>query len=331
MPPVRLLVALVAAALVAASAVRAAGAEEPSPAAPPAPAPAGEAARKVVFLAGPASHGYGTHEHYAGSRLLADLLGRGVPGTRTEVHRGWPKDPKVLDDASAIVVDCDGGSLLMQHLDEFDRLAKKGIGLACLHYTVDVPKGRPGDLLRGWIGGAFETHWSVNPTWEADFRTLPDHPIARGVKPFRINDEWYYHMRFVEGMKGVAPILTAVPPDATRRQPDGAYSGNPEVRARLGMPEHVAWAYERPGGGRGFGFTGLHWHWNLAHDGFRRILLNAILWVAGGEVPPGGVPSPTPTLDEIRAHLDSPPPKDGQPERLRQMIEAFNRPPAGAK
>ena len=34
------------------------------------------------------------------------------------------------------------------------------------------------------------------------------------------------------------------------------HSGNPHVRARMGMPEHVAWAYERPGGGRSFGFTG---------------------------------------------------------------------------
>ena len=37
-----------------------------------------------------------------------------------------------------------------------------------------------------------------------------EHPTARGVKPFVIKDEWYYHMRFVEGMKGVTPILSAV-------------------------------------------------------------------------------------------------------------------------
>lgn len=76
-----------------------------------APSPAEEAARKVVFLAGPASHGYGLHEHYAGCRLASRLLARHVPGMRTEVHRGWPKDPTVLDDARAIVVDCDGGIL----------------------------------------------------------------------------------------------------------------------------------------------------------------------------------------------------------------------------
>ncbi len=44
---------------------------------------------------------------------------------------------------------------------------------------------------------------------------LPEHPITRGVKPFKINDEWYYHMRFREEMEGVTPILTDLPPDAT--------------------------------------------------------------------------------------------------------------------
>ncbi len=53
-------------------------------------------------------------------------------------------------------------------------------------------------------------------------------------------------------------ILTAIPPDNPRKGPDGPHSGNPTVRSRLGMPEHVAWAYERPDGGRGFGCTGSH-------------------------------------------------------------------------
>ena len=38
---------------------------------------------------------------------------------------------------------------------------------------------------------------------------LPEHAVTRGVKPFTINDEWYYHMRFVDGMTGVTPIVSA--------------------------------------------------------------------------------------------------------------------------
>ena len=71
------------------------------------------------------------------------------------------------------------------------------------------------------------------------------------------------------------------------------------------MPEHVAWAYERPDGGRGFGFTGGHWHWNWASDSFRKVVLNGIAWTAGLDVPPDGVPSKTPTYEELEVNRTS--------------------------
>ena len=135
----------------------------------------------------------------------------------------------------------------MKHLDEFDKLARKGVGLACIHYAVEMPKGKAGDLMKSWIGGYFETFWSVNPEWTAHYEKFPDHPVARGVRPFTVNDEWYYHMRFADDMKGVTPILTAVPPDEVHRPGNDAHGANPHVFARKGMPEHTAWAYQRPG------------------------------------------------------------------------------------
>ena len=296
-----------------------------------APAVSGGAAqrKKVVMLPGPASHGFGCHEHKAGLMLLARLLNEKVPGVEaTVVAKGWPADPKVFDGAAAIVIDCDGGSLIRQHLDELDALMKRGVGLAVLHYATCVPKGKPGDAMLRWIGGYFESHWSVNPTWMADFTALPDHPITRGVTPFRIRDEWYYHMRFVPDMKGVTPILTAIPPDKTRERPDGAFSNNPTVRARKGMAEHVAWAYERPdGGGRGFGYTGNHWHWNWAHDDARTLVLNALVWVAGAEVPANGVRTRTPTVAELEANLDAKRPRGVGPDAIEDFIKGFNRAP----
>jgi type 1 glutamine amidotransferase len=196
-----------------------------------------------------------------------------------------------------------------------DALMKKGVGLACLHYAVE-PAGRnethrqkSWDRFRDWIGGYFEIHWSVNPHWDADFKQLPEHPITRGVKPFRINDEWYFNMRFEEGMSGVTPILAAVPPDEVRNRPDGPHSGNSFVRSQKGREEIVAWARERPGGGRGFGFTGGHVHWNWGHDDFRKVVLNAIVWITGAEVPPEGVPSRTPTREELEENQDFPKPE----------------------
>ena len=144
--------------------------------------------------------------------------------------------------------------------------------------------------------------------WTAEFKELPDHPIARGVSPFSIRDEWYYHMRFLDSMDGVTPILSAIPPESTRRRPDGDNSGNAAVRQHTGMPEVVAWCRVRPDGGRGFGFTGGHVHWNWANDNFRKVVLNGIAWVAKIDIPPGGISSQRPTLEELEANLDKPKP-----------------------
>jgi hypothetical protein len=283
--------------------------------------------KKIVFIAGPQSHDYGSHEHNAGCLLLAKCLNDNSPQIITTVYtNGWPKDPTAFDNADAIVVFCDGdgGNVALPHFAEIDKLMKKGVGIAFLHYALTVPKGEPGNYMLNWLGGYYETFWSVNPFWTAQFKQLPNHPITRGVRPFTINDEWYYNMRFVEDLKNVTPILTAIPPDNTRKGSDGAHSGNPNVRLRMGMPEHVAWAYERTSGGRGFGFTGAHLHWNWAHDSFRKLVLNALVWIAGAEVPPDGVTSNTPSIEELEANIDEPKPQNWNPQEIKRMIERFN-------
>jgi len=196
--------------------------------------------------------------------------------------------------------------VVLPHAEEFDKLMDKGVGLVCIHYAVEVPKGEPGERFVDWLGGYFEPHWSVNPHWKANFDELPEHPITRGVKPFTVNDEWYYHMRFRDEMKGVTPILTDLPPKETLSRRDGAHSGNPHVRAAVlerNEPQHVAWATEREDGGRAFGFTGGHFHRNWGDDNFRRLVLNAIAWTAGADVPKGGVESSV-TADDLEQNLD---------------------------
>jgi hypothetical protein len=113
-------------------------------------------------------------------------------------------------------------------------------------------------------------------------------------------------MRFVEGLKGVTPILSDVPGAETLRRNDGARSGNPAVRKAVaaGETQHVAWAYQRPNGGRGFGFTGAHNHDSWRNDEFRKVVLNAILWTAKIPVPENGCPSPTPSAKAIESNLD---------------------------
>jgi len=71
-----------------------------------------------------------------------------------------------------------------------------------------------------------------------------------------------------------------------------------------GKTQHVAWAYERSNGGRGFGFTGGHVHMNWQNDDNRKLMLNAILWTAKVTIPKSGVVSRTPTKDEMHENLD---------------------------
>lgn len=293
---------------------------------PDSPAAKESAAKhRVVFIAGAASHGYGSHEHYAGCRLLADMLNAGNVGVKAEVVRGWPADASLLENADSIVIYADGGArhVALPHREQLAKLMEAGKGFVCLHYAVEVPTGQPGEDFLNWLGGYFEAHWSVNPHWTAEFAQLPESPLTRGVEPFAINDEWYFHMRFRPQMDGVTPILAAVPPESTMRRPDGPHSGNPAARKAVAerKPQTVAWTFERPTGGRSFGFTGGHFHWNWGRDEQLRLVANAILWTAGGEVPEGGVPLQEVDVNRLRNDQDYDPPENFDPEAIKKEFK----------
>ena len=133
------------------------------------------------------------HAHESGNAILANALEESGLGFDTAQFKGWPTDPKAFDGADSVVIFCNGGKghLVMNHLDQFEKLIDSGVGFVFMHYAVEVPIGRAGVLMREAMGGYFETHWSVNPHWTAEFKSLPKHPITRGVKPFTQKDEWY--------------------------------------------------------------------------------------------------------------------------------------------
>ena len=245
--------------------------------------PADFKGKRILLIAGRKSHGPGDHEFFAGTAILMNLL-KQTPGVWPIMARdGWPKNEKLFDTADCVVfyMDGRGGHPVVQgdRLAKMQKLMDRGVGWVNLHYAVDyLPQH--GKTVIGWMGGYYEPNYSINPHWDAVIRTLPKHPITRGVEPFTIRDEWYYGMRFIEDMKGLTPILQAVPPDETRR--------TEYTKSRKGQIETMAWAYERPDGGRGFGFTGAHFHRNWADENFRRLVVNAILWCAKVEVPEGG-------------------------------------------
>ncbi len=270
---------------------------------------------KVLLVAGKKSHGYFSHEHNAGSILLAKCLNEsGLDFDASVYHNpenpGWPKDDSLLKGIKAVVIYCDGGEkhLANNHVGAIDALQAKGVGVGCLHYAVETVDGAPGDAFLRWIGGYYQLYKSVNPHWTPKFEKLPDHPVANGVEPFSINDEWYFNMRFRKDMKGVTPILSAVPPLGLLPEEDHHHRSTPDGRAAVARqePQHVMWVSENENGSRGFGFTGGHFHDNWQDDNLRKVVLNAIGWIAHREIPAEGIPSRTPTIEELKENQDYP-------------------------
>jgi len=287
------------------------------------------AEKTLVLIAGSPSHNPGEHEHRAGCLLFQKCLSD-VPGLKTVVYsNGWPTtlrngttvdDTAALETADAIVIYSDGGdkhpALVGDRLDVLRRLVKRGVGFGCIHYATEPIKEKGEAEFIEWTGGAFETDWSVNPAWRADFNKIPEHSVTRGVKSFSEEDEWYFHLRFRSGSKGITPILTATPSASTMSRPDGSHSGNPAVREAVarGDSQTVMWVIERDDGGRGFGFTGGHRHANWKNDDQRKIVLNALLWVAKVPVPVTGVVSIVSNADmEKNLDVKQPPTKLRQP------------------
>jgi hypothetical protein len=263
--------------------------------------------KKIVFVADTDPHGgRGNHEFLAAAVYLARTINANYPNAYAVVHtkKKWPTDLKHAD--AVIVLLNHGGSAVNTAVKE---AVGRGAGFMAIHYGVEVNKGDQGQQYLQWLGGYFEPEWSVNPWWTPEFKDFPKHETTRGVKPFAVRDEWYYHMRFVEGQKGVTPVLAALPPLSTIQgggKTTSSHGGNPAVYQEVaaGKPQVMAWAYERPDGGRGFGFTGLHQHTNLGQDSFRTLLLNAVAWVSKLEVPAEGVPSKPLGRDELEGLID---------------------------
>lgn len=274
----------------------------------------------IVLIAGKPSHGPGEHEHNAGVQLLAKCLAQGAPNVATKVHLNadWPSAEEFAQADTVVIYSDGGGGHPMLQNDNLDRLKgamDRGAGFVCLHYAVEYPADKGGPQALDWMGGFFEANWSVNPHWDADYKELPKHPISSGVKPFSTNDEWYFHMRFRKDNAGkLTHVLSAIAPDSTMSRPDGAHSGNPTVRAEVAAkkPQTTAWAYERTNGGRGFGFTGGHFHKGWSNNDQRKLVLNALLWTAKAEVPASGVESKL-TEEDLAANLDPKPPRKPKP------------------
>jgi hypothetical protein len=239
---------------------------------------------KIVLLAGTPSNKSGQHEYFAGCAVMMELL-KQTKGVHVVMARdGWPKNEAIFKNAKAVVYFGDGGGkqpfLEPAKWSIIEGLMKEKAGLVLLHQGVDFPLG-PEKEIMAWMGGVFLKDKGCRGHWDMEFPEIGTHPVLGGVKPFKLaGDGWLYNMHFAD--KGVTPLLSGVVPDKSRT--------NPDAKKYIGRAEVMAWAYQRPEGGRGFAFTGCDLHKSWSDENQRKLVVNGILWSAGLEIPKGGAP-----------------------------------------
>jgi len=250
---------------------------------------AGRNTQRLLLLGqGPDRHAWSTHEYMAGVNILAKCLAD-VEGLQTIIVRAdepFSQGPELLDGADGLVLFVSEGAKWL-HQDEarlaaFRSMAARGKGLVVLHWGMGC---KDAQYIKGFVnlfggchGGPDRKHgiYQVRATVDA-----PDHPIMRGIGSFDVEDEFYHHLKFPQPAQGITSLL---------RVPV------------LGEQQTVAWAWERPNGGRSAGFSGCHFHRNWELEEYRRLATQAVLWSLKRPVPEDGQ-----TVDVAKEILYLPP------------------------
>jgi type 1 glutamine amidotransferase len=234
--------------------------------------------KKLLLLAqGPDGHPPQTHEYVAGLQILQRCLDR-IPDLEVSLVRAdepWREGPELLGKADGVVIFLSEGAKWLsrdaKRLAAFNELARRKGGIVGLHWgigTRDAANIEAFVKLLGGCHGGPERKYQV--LTKADARiTDPKHPITAGIKPFTVRDEFYYRLKFTDANSGFQPILQ-VPID--------------------GRVETVAWSWDRPDGGRSFGFSGLHFHENWSLPEYRRLAAQGVLWSLRLPIPADGLP-----------------------------------------
>lgn len=285
----------------------------------------------VLFVTGPDTHPWGAHDHNPSTGVLVESL-KNAMGDSVQITAFWNEWPTDADFAKAdvCVIYSDGWGISvlkgMKRLRQIERFMNDGKGVLRIHWATGSDPGEK-EYHRSLFGGNMEIDYSVHSViWHQKF-SFAEHPITSGLKPFELVDECYFFMHWVDEQKtGVVDILSAKPGPNFQ-----APSVTPKSRASMqrGESQAVAWAYNRPKGGRAFSYTGGHFHWDWANDNPRKMILNAIVWAGGHEVPEEGLNSVRPTakrlleLMEERGNKKNP---DWTAEALQPLLDQLNQP-----
>jgi type 1 glutamine amidotransferase len=269
------------------------------------PAMAADTAPKHLLIVGqgPDGHPLTTHEFMPGAKVLAELL-KPFPEIQTTVvdaSEPWPDGPKLIDAADGIVMLVSQGAQWMQ-IDEaryaaLKRLAARGGAIVALHWSVGAKEDRyiqgQLDLLGATRGGNVRPYKKLAVDLK---RADPQHPILSGISDFKAYDEFYYALVTAPG---IHPLLT--------ENIDG-------------KDEMSSWAWDRPDGGRAFGFVALHFHSNWQLPEYRRLIVQGVLWSLKLPIPDGGV---NVDIDSKKLELNGvlPPPAGPNAEPKKKSVK----------
>ena len=235
-----------------------------------------DAPKKLLLVGqGPDGHPPSTHEYMDGLKVLQGVLKpvKGLDIALVKADGKWENGPELIDRSDGIVLFVSEGAKWVQQdakrLAALQRAAKRKAGLAALHWGIGckddkyIAEWLP--LLGGCHGGSDRKYQVV----EAEAVPDPKNPVATGLSPFRVKDEFYYRLKFVKPEGSVKPVVTVKIDDQS---------------------EPVAWTWERPDGGRSFGFSGLHFHENWNRAEYRRLVGQGVIWTLGMSIPDKGLP-----------------------------------------
>ncbi len=265
--------------------------------------------KNVLFLAGDTQHRHGFHEYKAGSILLANALNESGLPVKAKVHwYGWPEDESLFDDLDACIIYADEGGDFGEKYDFLDKKIRSGMGIMFMHYGVHPSKEVAQKYYHRWIGGFFDDDFSVNPSWVAEIKPKENHPVGRGVDTLTAYDEFYWNLNFPDPQScpHCYPLATAIPTEKNMIRYGSGKFWNRDAERKLGAPQALLWCSDPDEGSRGAGFVGGHYHRNWAIEGYRKLILNTIVWVARLEVPENGVPSAEVTKAMLNQNLNRP-------------------------
>jgi len=232
-----------------------------------------ESKRVLLLGQGPDGHPPQTHEYVAGLEKLAHEL-KHHPAIQASLLRAdepWTEGPELLKQADTVVLFLAEGAKWAsaeprRHAALVELASRKG-GIVALHWALGTRAAEPIAAYLRLVGGCHGGPDRKYRVLDTTLVPLGRHPVLRGIGPLAVHDEFYYRLKLVDD-PGLVPLLKV------------------DVD---GQDETVAWAWQRPDGGRSFGFSGLHFHENLKYPEYRRLLAQAVLWAAQQAIPAPGI------------------------------------------